>query len=60
MTGVMDNMNVTIEPSKAYLIMLCFLKDSVVKSADDDQQFAVMVCYKVDIHIFHFGDHVEC
>ena len=41
MTGVMDNMNVTIEPSKAYLIMLCFLKDSVVKSAEDDQQFVM-------------------
>ena len=41
MPGVMENMKVTIEPSKAYLIMLSFLKDSVVNSADNDQQFVM-------------------
>ena len=38
MFGIMENLNVTIEQSKAYLLMLCFLKDSVVKSTEEDHQ----------------------
>ena len=38
MFGIMENLNVTIEQSKAYLLMLCFLKDSVVKSTKEDHQ----------------------
>ena len=37
MPGVLENFKVTLESDKAYLIILCFLKDSITEGNDGDK-----------------------
>ena len=37
MPGVLDTFKVTLEPAKAYLVILCFLQDAVADGIDGDR-----------------------
>ena len=37
MPGVLENFKVTVEPNRAYLTILCFMKDSIIEGNDGNK-----------------------